>query len=164
MKRNLVISLLIHIIISVAAILFYHPSSANCYISSFDYNTENIIFFIIMLFYLIISFFLAGNILKFFDSWQQQILSVSSVAILMLIVWIICYLLDDGRMLSHLIWIFFYYCSLPFIPVYSIMERFWNIPTNDTLPYWTILFAIIPSLLMWLGIEIKRYVNIRASK
>lgn len=163
MKRNNFMSLFIHLIVSGITVAIYQPSSKKGYISSFSFKSEIAIFILLMLSYFVFSYLLAGNILLILDSWKKRISSTLAVSILILFAWTIGYLLDDnGNIFSDFGWIFFYYLSRPFTPIYSIMERFWKM--NDIFPNWTILFVITPSMLIWLGIEIKQYVILRKAK
>ncbi len=148
--KNNFISLALHIAISAIMILIYKPFS----LSSRMYSTGiagNVVMLIVVLFlYTLTSYLLAGNLLSVSGSCKNRVISVLSTSTVLLAVWIFCYILDDGGFMSGLVWAFFMYCSLSFIPVYSSIE-FLHIPVA----FLTAIVVVLPSLLSWIGIEVR---------
>lgn len=146
MIRNNFIAILIHIFICAIAYAIYN-----------DYNEQRIkdigvyVFLLLMLGYLISGYCLAGNMLILYNSAKKNFLSVISVTAVTTTIWLFCFIIDDGSMLSYMIWLFCLYGNMSFYPLYLIMK------IQYSFPVWTILFSIIPSALIWMGIEINRH-------
>ena len=102
---------------------------------------------IFVFFFAIILYLLSGIILKKQKSKIESIFSVSSVSIIALSIWLFCFIITGGLGIGNdPNWIPFMFFTAYFFPILSTFSL--------DAPFSGIIFAIIPSLLMWLSMQI----------
>ena len=112
---------------------------------------------------ILLAYFFVGIILGKYSpqthSYKQSIKSVCVPTVLSLVIWIVCFVLDDGRMLSYIVWLFYDLYNASFIPIYAVAVNTFSLPENESLPAGFILVSFVPTLIISSGIQVSQKVK-----
>lgn len=136
MFTNVIFSLIAQTVVSVVSIIFfvaYENSGAKM-----GHSADTVVYIVLTGFSLLL-LFLSGMLLKNLRRRINNLISVSVVSIVLIIAWVLKN--NDG---SYIV------LNLPFLPLFYVLS-------NNRIA--GLVFAFIPSLILWIGIEHKNKNN-----
>ncbi|MFZ5966401.1 MAG: hypothetical protein ACOYVK_04415 [Bacillota bacterium] len=148
MYKNNFRAILIHIIIGliIFKLFTYIDSLAienKIKFGGFFYDAGAIFFFLLA----IILYLSAGRVLSMQGNKLKDLLSVSSVSIVGLILWLVCFTITGGiNTGANLNWIPFVFYTAYSFPL--------NVTFYLDTPFMAFIYALAPSLLMWASIQL----------
>jgi hypothetical protein len=147
MIKNNFIVIFLHLLVNAVVLLTYGTPSS---FPKYGFAGEILIFMLVLLVYFILGYFLTGKVLKYQDTKTKSIISISSIFILGLLVWVYKFFADVW-------WLFvFFVYNYYAIPLYPIFVNL-HYDNPHSLVDLEILFSLLPVLIIWAGMTMKYY-------
>jgi hypothetical protein len=158
MIKNNIFALILHLLIGFLIALFYQSvenfNSLGIYL--------DIMFSIVVLgLYFLTGYFLGGKLISLQKKSIMNLMSVSSISFISIGLWIYCSLNENGVILAKAIWLYYFNYNFFIIPLAAIMKKWANFYAY--LWNFKIIISFIPVLLIWLGMEVKRFCRLQCA-
>jgi uncharacterized membrane protein len=155
--RNNCIALGSHVLFSYLSYLIYQPLNKGLLSKGICVN-------LLTLMIALLAYFLVGIIIGKYStkshSYKQNIKSVCFPTVLSLVIWILCFVLDDGSFMSDIVWVLYLLYNSSLIQIYGVYVFIIGNPGNESLPAGFILLSFIPTLIIWFGMQVSQKVKL----
>lgn len=150
MVKNNLLALAAHIVITIISIFLFFSTRQICVNSSVAKSWLYGVFFVIA----VLLYIFAGRMLSIKDKWYKNLASVVLPVITGLAIFFMnAFSYEDavtGEKMSNGLYLIYNIAFTPIIDAYTFIFKW-----KKGYRYWWIIFSFIPTLLIWMGMQLK---------